>query len=64
MAYLSDDYRRQQQWQQEGEEQPRIFDVTEGLKSPQSKQTYRLALYDGSRKDIQVSYNHNKDEYG
>lgn len=44
MAYLTDDYRRQQQRQQEGEEQPRIFDVTEGLKSPQTKQTYRLAF--------------------
>ena len=39
MAYLTD---RRQQHQEE--EQLRIFDVTEGLKSPQTKQTYRLAF--------------------
>lgn len=46
MAFLTaeKDNRQEKKQQGEHEEQPRIFQVTDGLKSPQTKVTYRVAF--------------------
>lgn len=44
MAFVTSEDNRQEKKQGEYEEQPRIFQVTDGLKSPQTKVTYRVAF--------------------